>query len=183
MKRTVIAVGLMLLLFAVAAQAQTPAPKPRPELKEWDLWVGDWTLVGTAKDTREEPEYKLDWRMQGRWILNGFSVEILHTWKGKGAESHSLEILSYDPIKKVHTCYGFSDDGTTWFMTATFKDGVSVENGIDTSRDGKTIRWRNTWNVSPDRMSVSGKSEKEQDGIWWTAFTVKGTKAKSAPKK
>ena len=182
MKRTLIAVALVILLSAIAVQAQAPAPKPGREVKDWGLWVGDWTLAGTAKDTRDEPEYQVDWRMQGRWILNGFFVEIRHTWKGKGAESRSLEILSYDPVKKVHTCHGFSSDGTTWIMTATFKDGISVEEGIDTGPDGKTTRWRNTWSISPDRMSVSGKSEKEQDGTWWTAFTVKGIKAKTASK-
>lgn len=66
MKRTLIAVALVMLLSAIAVQAQAPAPKPGPEVKHWGLWVGDWTLVGTAKDTRDEPEYQVDWRMRGR---------------------------------------------------------------------------------------------------------------------
>ncbi len=26
---------------------------------QWDFWLGDWTLTGSAKDSATEPEYKL----------------------------------------------------------------------------------------------------------------------------
>ena len=54
MKRTVIAVALMLLLFAVSAQAQ--APKPSLERKKLEPWVGDWTYEGEAKHPRWEAQ-------------------------------------------------------------------------------------------------------------------------------
>jgi hypothetical protein len=53
-----------------------------------------------------------------------------------------------------------------------------VETETDTFPDGKTATLRNMWTQSPDGMSVSGKEEREQDGVRWTAFTVKGTKTK-----
>jgi hypothetical protein len=116
--------------------------------------------------------------MKGRWILGGHFVEVHATWKGKGAELSYLEILSYNPARRIHAFSGFQSDGTTWVATATFADGTLIETGTDTGPDGKTATWRNTWSVSPDRMSVSGKSEREQDGVRWTNFTVKGTKTK-----
>jgi len=158
--------------------AQSPTAVPAAELRKLDLWVGDWTLVGTAKDTATESEYKVDWQMQGRWILGGRFVEVRSTWKGKGKESTWLEILSYDPVRRIHTYSGFASDGTTWVATVKFTEGTFVETETDTGPDGKTATSRNTWNVSPDGMSISGKEEREQDGVRWTAFTVKGTKTK-----
>jgi hypothetical protein len=177
MIRVASAVGLVTLILAVTARAQVPTPVPPPEMKQWDLWVGDWTMVGTAKDAPSEPEYQLQWRMQGRSILGGFFVEVSSTWNGKGPELSFLEILSYDPVQSIHAISGFASDGTTWVGTAAFSDGTSKDTGTDTGPDGKTTRWRNTWTVSPDGMSVSGKEEREQDGTWWTAFTVHGTRS------
>jgi hypothetical protein len=179
MTRIAAAIALMVLIPVVFAQVQSPAPKPTPELKNWDFWVGDWTLVGTAKDTPTEREYKLAWNLHGGRILGGFFVQIDQIWKGKGLEQRSLEILSYDPKKKTHTSTGFTDDGSTWTATATYSDGTSVESGTTITADGKIIKWRGTWVFSPDRMTVSATQESVQDGSRWTSFTIKGTKAKT----
>jgi hypothetical protein len=179
MTRIATAVFMMIFISVAFAQVQSPTPKLAPELKDWDLWVGDWTMVGTAKDTPTEPEYKVDWKMHGSRILAGYFVQVDHIWKGKGSEQHWLEILSYDPIKKIHAFSGFDNTGATWLATATFKDRTSLENGATTTADGKIIKWRVTWNISADRMTVSGSQESELDGARWTSFTVKGTKAKT----
>ena len=176
MRRIVILVLLLGVSWMPLQWAQTPTAGPAPEVQKWDLWVGDWTLAGTAKDTATEPEYRVDWRMQGSWILGGHFVEVRGTWKGKRVESTSLEILSYDPVRRIHAFSGFATDATTWIATATFTPGTCIETGTTTGPDGKTATWRNTWSVSPDGMSISGKEEVEQDGVRWTGFTVKGTK-------
>jgi hypothetical protein len=172
-------VSLMLLMFASVALAQSAAPKPAPELKQWDIWIGDWALSGTAKDSATGPEYKLDWHMHGRWILGGFFAQIDHTTKSNGNEAHYLEILSYDPIKKIHTTSAFGDDGTFEAVAATFNKETSAEDSTITSTDGKSTACHNTWVFSSDRMSVSGTHECN-DGSW---FKVKGTKAKLAANK
>ncbi len=182
MNRVATAIGVMLFFLVGVAEAQAGAPKIAPELKHWELWVGDWTLVGTAKDNPTEPEYKVDWRSQGRWILEGFFVEFTTTWKGKGPEQHWLEILSYDAVRSIHTFSGFSSTGETWTGTATFGDSTLIETGISTFSDGKVVTWRITWIFSADRMTISGRQEWEQGGVRWTSFTVKGTKAKTAMK-
>lgn len=179
MKRAANVVGLIALGLVGTVWGQAPAPVPPPEMKKWDLWVGDWKMVGTAKDSPADPEYKLDWQLHGSWILDGFFVEVSHSWKGKGAELRSLEILSYDPVHKGHANAGFSSDGTTWAATITFDNEISVENGTQTSPDGKVTTWRVTWVFSADRMAISGKQECEQDGKRWTCFTVTGTRTKA----
>jgi len=158
-------------------QAQAPAPKPGPEVKKWGP-AGDWTNVGTAKDSPSQPEYKLEWRTHCHWILGGFALQCDGTWKGNGSEVHQLEILSYDPAKKANTFTGFSSDGTIWIGTATFHDRTSVEKMTVTNPDGKVAACRNDWVVSADGKAGSGKSECEQDGVRWTSFTVKGTRTK-----
>ena len=178
MGRIILLVLLVGVCWTPLQWAQLPTAGPPPELQKWDIWVGDWTLIGTAKDTATEPEYKVDWRMQGRWILGRHFVEVRGTWKGKGTESTSLEILSYDVVRKIHAYSGFASDGTTWVATVKFSDGTVVETETDTGPDGKIATLRNSWSVSPDGMSISGTEEREQDGVRWTAFTVKGTKTK-----
>jgi hypothetical protein len=180
MKRMVTAVSIMLLMLVVAvAEGQSSTPKPAPEMKRWEVWIGDWALSGTAKDTPTGPEYKVDWHMHGHWILGGFFAQIDQTWKGNGEDVRVLEFLYYDPIKKIHTGFGFANDGATWPLTATFNNETSVEDFVVTSPDGKLTTCRNTWVFSGDRMAVSGTEESEQNGVRWTSFRVKGTKSKS----
>lgn len=175
MKRIAAAIGLMLLMFvAGSAEGQTPPP----ELKKWDVWVGDWALSGTAKDTPTGPEYKVDWYLHEHWILSGFFMQVDQTWEGNGQKLQSMEILSYDPIKKIHTSSGFSSDGSTWTLTATFDNSTTIEDGETRSPDGELTRCQTTWVFSSDRMAVSGTQECEQNGVRWTAFNVRGTKSK-----
>ena len=183
MGRIILLVLLVGVCWTPLQWAQLPTAGPPPELQKWDIWVGDWTLIGTAKDTATEPEYKVDWRMQGRWILGRHFVEVRGTWRGKGTESTSLEILSYDVVRKIHAYSGFASDGTTWVATVKFSDGTVVETETDTGPDGKIATLRNSWSVSPDGMSISGTEEREQDGVHWIAFTVKGTKTKPLSEK
>lgn len=70
-----IAVSIILAgLVNTFAYAQSPAPTPPTEIKKWDVWIGDWALSGTAKDTPTGPEYKVNWHLHEHWILNGFFV-------------------------------------------------------------------------------------------------------------
>jgi hypothetical protein len=180
MKNTVTTISLMfLILVSVAAAGQSLTPKPAPELKQWDIWIGDWTFSGTARDTPTGPEYKVDWHMHGHWILGGFFAEIDHIWKGNGQRLQQKEILYYDPIRKIQTTSGFSTDGRTWALTATFDKETSVEDMTFTNQNGTLTKCRNTWVFSSDRMALSGTQECDDGSSW----KVKGTKAQPAEKK
>jgi hypothetical protein len=153
-------------------------PVPPAELKKWDVWVGDWTLSGTAKDTPTGPEYKVNWYLHEHWIANGFFVQVDQTWKGNGQEFNNVEILSYDPIKKIHTVSGFSGDGWSWVLTATFDETTTTEEGVATGPDGAVATSRTDWQFSSDGKALSGTQQSEENGVRWTAFTVKGTKSR-----
>ena len=73
MKCIATAVGtLCVMLAATGIQAQDQKPTPPPELKKLDVWIGDWTLSGTARDLPDRPEYNLHWSLHEHWVLNGF---------------------------------------------------------------------------------------------------------------
>lgn len=181
MRRISTAVGMMvLLLAAVDAGGQSQAPKPAPELKQADIWVGNWTLSGTAKDTPTGPEYRLDLLIHSHWVLGGFFLETNSSWKGNGQQLQTLEIASYDAINKTCSVSAFASDGMSWNATFTVSNGVSIENVTTTTPDGNTSTCRGTFVFSSDREAVSGAEECEQSGVRWTAFKVKGTKSKTA---
>lgn len=174
-----IATGMMILRFvSTSADGQASSPTPAPELKKWDAWIGDWKLSGTAKDTPTGPEYKVQWYLHEHWILGGFFLQVDQIWKGNGQELQAMEIISYDPIKKTHAVAGFSGDGWTWALTATFNKTTTTEEGIARGPDGATVTSRTDWEFSSDGKVLSGTQQSEQNGIRWTAFTVKGTRSK-----
>ena len=176
MRRTVTAI--LLMYAAASAQGQSSNPTPPPELKRWNVWTGDWALSGIAKDRPDGPEYKVDWYLHEHWILGGFFMQVDQTWKGNGPELHSLEILSYDPVRKIHTISGFSSDGSTWSLTATFHNAMLIENGQSRGPDGQLTRCQTTWIFSNDRMALSGTQECEENGVRWKAIDVRGRKSK-----
>jgi hypothetical protein len=151
MKSLSLALTILFLSPSFNAFPQSSDPSRTSVMKNWDVWVGDWTLVGTAKDGPSTAEYKVP-------------------------EEHALEILSYDPVKKLPSSYGFYSDGSTWSASATFSGLNCIETGTTITSDGKCLKWRVDWTFSKDRMSVSGSQAIEHDGVKWTAFTVKGTK-------
>lgn len=170
-------IAFAILLISAAAQGQTSNPTPPPEIKKWDVWTGDWTLSGMAKDAPNGAEYKVDWYLHEHWILGGFFMQVDQTWKGNGPELHSLEILSYDPVRKVHIGSGFASDGSKWSLTAMFNDATLIETGESRGPDGQLTKCQTTWNFSKDRMALSGVQECEQNSVRWRAIDVKGAKS------
>lgn len=172
MKRILPTVSLMILMFVVAAHGQSSTPKPAPELKQADVWIGDWVFSGTRKDSPTGREYTVEWRPHCHWILGGFFLEWDSTYRGNGVELQFLEIAAYDPIKKVYSVSGFASDGSTWALTST----LDKDTWVDTFANG----CRNTFHFSADGMAASGMQECEQKGVRWTVEQVKGTKTKTA---
>ena len=64
MKTLITLIAITCPVGAVLARQPSAPPEPAPEPRNWEVWVGDWTMAGTAKDSPTEPEYKVDWRLQ-----------------------------------------------------------------------------------------------------------------------
>ena len=92
------AVTLLLLLCTASIQAQAPAPKPGPEYKAYEVWLGDWTYEGEAKDSPIGPGGKFSGRTTVRWILDGFFMEFRSQEKGNLGDLESIEFDWYDAV-------------------------------------------------------------------------------------
>jgi hypothetical protein len=182
-RATLCAIAILLIGAVMPARAQSSNPAPPPELRKWNLWTGDWALTGTAKDGPDGPEYKLDWYLHEHWILGGFFMQVDQTWRGHGTEQHSLEILSYDPARKVHTGSGYSSDGSTWSLTAIFRGETVVENGESRSPDGQVAKCQTTWTFSNHGMALAGTQECEANGIRWKTLDVSGMRSQTAKRR
>lgn len=171
-------IGTLLLTLAAAdAQAQARKPMPPPELKKLNVWIGNWTLSGAARDQPEGPEYDLHWQLHEHWILDGFFMQVDQTWEGGGQVLHALELLSYDQGRRIYADSGFGSDGSTWSLTATFRGTTMTERGETLAPDGTTTRCRMTWVFGDDGRSVSGTEECDKSGTRWKAVKVRGTKS------
>jgi hypothetical protein len=174
----------LVMFFAISfvtiasAAAQGSSPSPSAEVRKWDIFNGDWALSGTAQDAPTGSPYKVDWLLHEHWILGGFFMQVDQVWKGNGQESRSLEILSYDPVKKVHVSSGFSSDGSTWNLTASFHDATVIEESVSKNPEGQPTTCHTTLVFSVDRNSLSATQECEENGTRWTAFRVKGNRSK-----
>lgn len=182
MKRIAGGVGLFILIWiAVCAHGQPAKSTPPPELRKLNVWVGDWVLSGMAKDAPGGREYQVDWRLHEHWILNGSFLQVDQTWKGDGQESRALEMLFYDAARKTYTDSGFGSDGSTWSLTATFRNHTMVESGATAGSDGRITRCEMTWQFSKQGTALSGTEVCEQNGARWTAIDVRGTKSRVRP--
>ena len=68
----------LLLLAAITPTAWMHAadqPQPGPEHKRLEVWVGEWTYEGEAKETPIGPAGKFAGKLTGRMVLNGFFLE------------------------------------------------------------------------------------------------------------
>ena len=170
----------LVIFFAISvvaiASAAAQASSPSAEVRKWDIFAGDWALSGTAQDAPTGSPYKVEWSLHEHWILGGFFMQVDQVWKGNGQESHALEILSYDPIRKIHASSGFSSDGSTWNLTARFQESIVMEESVAQNPEGHATTCHATFVFSTDRNSLSGTQECEEHGTRWTAFRVKGNR-------
>jgi hypothetical protein len=178
MKRIALAIGTLCLALAAAwLQAQDRRPAPPPELEKLNVWIGNWTLRGTARDQPGGHEYNLRWQLREHWALNGFFMQVDQLWEGNGQVLRAMEMLAYDPAKAIYTDSGFGSDGSTWSLTANFRGSTMIETGNSLGPDGAITRCRMTWVFGNSGQSLSGTEDCDRNGVGWQAIEVKGTKS------
>ena len=175
-------ITVFLLFFSNGIQAQTTqeeSPKAGSEYNVLDAWSGIWTIKLEARDSISAPYYHVDWTLNGRRILNGYALEVIHLWKTGNFTQNGIEITGYDPSKKECITRIFYDSDGSWInSTPTFTDKrTCIENGTMNFPDGKVQIFRVTWKFSEDMMSVNVKGENMNDNIWWIQMEGKGTKS------
>ena len=183
MKVVALAVGLTLFLFAVALQAQAPGPKPAPELKKMDVWTGQWTYEGEAKESPFGPAGKISGKVTIRWILNGFYQEWRTVEKAVSGEIETIEFDWYDPATGSFPYQGFQNNGDSYSGIAKMSGNIMSISGVSRLKE-KQYHFRGVNTFAADGKSVAFKMEASTDGKNWTpAVEVKYTKVAVAPKK
>jgi len=177
MRSVATSICLVILVSGVAVRAQTSTVQPGPEYKILDAWAGDWVIQGEAKDMPSGSSYKVYWTLKGQRVLGGFFLQIHTMWKAQGTVQYGLVVTGYDLTKKTCATHGYNDDGSWLISTAAFiNERTCIETGSSYFPDGRVQKWRNTWDFSPDRNSLSVKGENDKNGIWWTSFEGKGVR-------
>lgn len=178
-KRFIIDVGTLLAVIVTAsAYGVSPTPQQSPELKRLDVWAGNWTLSGTARDEPDGRDYSLRWTLHEHWVLNHSFLQVDQTWNGNGQTQRALEMLSYDPVRKVYTDSGFGSDGSTWSLSAVFNGSAMIETGQSKGPDGVITSCRMVWVFGKGGTSLSGRERCDKGGIQWQAVKVAGTKSR-----
>jgi hypothetical protein len=177
MKRILVKWALIVTALNMTLFAQTTPPKPPPGIKDLEIWAGDWTFIGTSKNSLNDKEHPFTWRIHGHWRLGGHIVQTDQEWIEDNAITKYFEVISYRPATRSTVSYGVADDGSGWITNLVFKGDTGLETGTVTLPDGKMASVTTTWSFTPDRLSVTGTQEWERDGSKWVSSRFKGTKA------
>jgi len=177
MKKLFLFITTLIMICFINILGQAESQKAGLEYNVLDAWSGNWNIQVEARDSISGPYYHVNWTLKGQRILNGYALEILHTWTTKNFTQKGVEITGYDPMKKICMTNIFYDDGSWINSTPAFVDNKTcIENGATYYPNGKVDIWRCTWNFSDDMMSLVVRGENLKDNIWWIAFEGKGTK-------
>lgn len=181
MKRVAFVVGLVVLVFAVSVWAQTMAPKPDPEIKKFEAYVGHWTYTVEYKAGPLGPASKATGALTIKKVLKGFFFQNQVTEKGPMGETQIIEMISYDPVKKLFISNEYHDDGLVFSGTYDFKGNVCIYMG-KTTIEGKPYFAKNVLTLSADMITLTASGELSTDGSTWVPWLeAKYTRTTPAP--
>jgi hypothetical protein len=161
------------VLSLTAASAQTtPSPAPAapsapppactaPEHRQFDFWLGSWTvrspdgkITGTSEISRAARD-----------------CAILEQWKdARGLPGTSINY--YDPETKHWHQLWVGGGGTILKLEGEFKNGAMVLEGeSDDPRQAKPVKNRITWTPMP-KGKVKQQWQNSEDGEAWTTVFV-----------
>lgn len=170
--RRAFVLGVIFLAVAQAAPSQTddkkPAPCSAPEHRQFDFWLGEWTVeakgkkAGTNKITA---------------ILGG--CVLLEEWQSAGGNYAGKSFNRYDPASGQWRQWWVDTTGGVLDLAGEYKDGKMILQGEQTSNDETTLHNRITWYNNADK-TVRQHWEQSSDGgkMWKTIFDGLYTKAK-----
>ena len=137
---------------APSAESQKASPCAAPEYRQFDFWLGDWSVY--AINTTTVAAY-----VRVKSILDGC---VLHE-QYDGADGHKGESFSsYDAIRKIWQQSWVTNRGELLVIQGHRKDGAMVLTGADRTADGKQRLVRGVW--KPIELGVRETAERSTDG-------------------
>ena len=165
-------------LWVASIGAQAPAmPKPGPEHQRLSAFVGTWTFDGELKPGPMGKGGKMTGTDRIQWMPGNFFLERRFDGTGPMGPMSGIEILGYDPAKKLYTFNIFDSTGASAAGTATVKGDTWSFTGTG-SMGGKTMQDRCTLTfANPTTLKIA--CEMSGDGkSWGPTFAGTATKSK-----
>ena len=153
----VVAYVLLLLLPAVQP---TPKKCDAAEYRQFDFWVGHWTVQNAKGETIGTSRVESIERGCG----------LLENWTDRsGLTGRSINV--YRPASRTWTQLWAASWGSTLLLEGRYEDGRMVLSGDVTAPDGDVKRQRTTWSRL-DNGGVRQLSEWSRDGgrTWTVVF-------------
>ena len=166
MRRSLVLSLCVLTSPIVSAQAR---PAPTPEVQKLAFFVGNFSSEGTM--TVGSTSGRFAAKDRATWANGGYFVENRSEYTTPFGPGSLLEVLGYDPTRKVYTHDSFDSSGRRISSTGTLDGSVWTW----TSDDGRSRHIITV--VSP--TSFRFKTEFTLDGKTW-ATLVEGTSTKDA---
>ena len=151
-----------LLTVAVALLATTAAvaaPCEAPEHRQFDFWIGSWTVK--TPDGKEVASSRIDREYGGCVIHERYEAT-------SGYKGESLNI--FDTRRKVWHQTWVDNGGALAQLEGALIDGKMVLEGQGASPAGEPRTNRITWSANSDGTVRQHWEVKGSDGVWKTAF-------------
>jgi hypothetical protein len=178
MKRFAIVIAVFSMSAGVLVQQKPEMPKPGPEHQRLGTFVGNWTFEGEMKPGPMGPGGKMTGTDRVQWVGGNFFVERRFEGKGPMGTISGVEILGYDPAKKVYTYHVFDSFGTMGSGTMTLSGSTWTAAGTS-STGGKVMHDRCKLAFGAGSTTLTFTCDMSSDGKTWTpSFEGKATKGK-----
>jgi hypothetical protein len=143
-----------------AARAAAPRPCDGPEHRQFDFWIGEWSVTS--------PAGKAAGRNRITPILGGCALR--EEWTGASG-THGTSLNAWDATSKKWRQTWVDDSGMVLLLSGGVQSGSMVLQGDVPGDAGRPARQRITWTPRPDG-AVRQHWESSADGgrTWKTEF-------------
>jgi hypothetical protein len=144
----------LMTLLAPVVLAQAPKPCSAPENRQFDFWVGEWTVT--------TPDGKVAGKNSITKIAGGCAL--LEQWTGaSGFNGKSLN--AWDAIRKKWHQTWVDSSGTVLYLDGEFRNGKMTLEG----KSGNTLQ-RIVWTPLPDGPRQVWEQSTDEGKTWTVVF-------------
>lgn len=156
----IVLLGVLLVASSIAAAPATPAPCSAAEYRQFDFWIGSWTV----KDA------------QGQ-LLGTNTIDVIQDgcaiqehWKGTDGSAGTSFSAYYAPARQWHQTWVDSQGGLLR-MDGGIVQGAMVLQGTRVGKRYKSVIDKTTWTPLPDgRVRQFWQASVDGGTTWKTVF-------------
>ncbi len=155
------AASILFLLLAATLSAQPAPPAAPPEARQFDFWIGDWTVTDRVNG-KPAGQNLIELKHGGRVLVENYTTPGAYT---------GMSLNAYDgAARRWHQCWMDSSGGVL-DLYGGLVEGKMVLTGETPRAGGVRQLERITWTPNPDG-TVRQHWEQSADGgqSWTTAF-------------